>query len=68
MPFRIDSVYEDGKPIRIVRESYDDEIAQAFLEADRDAGEEVDVIYMIDDKTGEDIELWRQDWMIVKVK
>ena len=41
-----------------VVECCEDEIANAFLEADRDAGEEVEVIYVIDNKTNEDIELW----------
>ena len=50
-----------------VVEGYEDEIAMAFLEADRDAGEEVDVIYMIDEKTDKDIELWRKDYMIERI-
>lgn len=37
-------------------------------ECDKDAGEEVEVCYTIDDITGEDIELWRQDWMIQRIK
>lgn len=44
-----------------------DEVALAFLEADRDAGEEVEVIYIIDSKTGRDLELWRRDWMTVRI-
>lgn len=57
----------DGKPSTFVEETFEDEIPNAFLEADRDAGEEVEVIYMLDSITGEDIELWRQDWMTRKV-
>ena len=51
-----------------VVECYEDEIAMAFLEADRDAGEEVEVIYIIDSKTGKDIELWRKDYMIKRIE
>lgn len=51
----------------IIYEDRKDEIANTFLEADRDAGEEVEVIYIIDSKTGEDLELWRRDWMTVRI-
>jgi len=50
-----------------IQEQYENEIANEFLEADDEAGEEVEVIYMIDDRTGEDLELWRKDWMIERL-
>lgn len=68
MAFRIRETDIDGRTSVFVEEAFEDEIAEAFLKADKDAGEEVDVIYVIDHYTGEDIECWRQDWMTVKVE
>ena len=67
MAYKVTEIDVDGLSSTFVYEQFEDEVANAFLEADRDAGEEVDVIYMIDDRTGEDIELWRQDWMIQRL-
>ena len=67
MAYRVTEIDVDNKPSTFVYEQYEDEVAKAFLKADSDAGEEVDIIYMIDDRTGDDIELWRQDWMIERL-
>ena len=68
MAFRVIETDVDGRPSTFIEEAFEDEIAQIFLDADKEAGEEVDVCYTIDDLTGEDIELWRQDWMIERIK
>lgn len=64
MAFKVKEIDVDGRTTTFIEEAYEDEIAQAFLDADREVGEEVDVLYMVCQNTGEDIELWRQDWMI----
>ena len=67
MAFKIIETDVDGRPSTFIEEAYDDEIAQLFLDADKEAGQEVDVIYTICQSTGDDIELWRQDWMIQRL-
>lgn len=67
MAFRVVETDVDGRPSTFIEEAFEDEIAQIFLDADKEAGEEVDVCYTIDDLTGEDIELWRQDWMVQRL-
>lgn len=66
MAFRVKEIDFEGEEYTFIEESYENEIAQAFLDADYEAGEEVDVIYIVDDLTGEDIECWRKDYIIVK--
>lgn len=54
----------DGRRDSFILEDYDGEASDLFKEADREAEEEVEVLYTPDSMTGEDLELWRQDWMI----
>lgn len=67
MAFRVREIDVDGRVSTFVEESYENEIADKFLEADFSNGEEVEVIYLIDDLSGEDIECWRKDWMIERI-
>ena len=44
-------------------EDFEDEILLSFEKAEWEAAEPVDVIYIIDSKTGKDIELWKKDYL-----
>ena len=68
MAYKLKETNVDGIQSTFIHEAYENEIAYMFLQADKDAGKEVDVIYTIDDYDGEDIELWRQDWMVIPIK
>lgn len=46
-----------------VIEEFEDEILNSFAKADWEAGEPVDVIYIIDSHSRKDIELWRKDYI-----
>lgn len=46
-----------------VIEEFEDEILNSFTKADWEAGEPVDVIYVIDSHSHKDIELWRKDYL-----
>ena len=46
-----------------VIEEFEDEILNSFAKADWEAGEPVDVIYVIDSHSHKDIELWRKDYI-----
>ena len=53
----------DGRISTFVMEDYDGEALEIFEEAELEAGEPVDVVYAIDSRTGEDIELWKREWL-----
>lgn len=56
--------YTDNNDNRVyIAEDYEGEIISAFERADIDYEKEVDVLYLVDSVTGEDIELWRRDWI-----
>lgn len=58
----------DGRMDYFIVEDYEDEAEDMFLKADIDAQDKVEVLYTIDSITGEQIELWRQDWIIESQK
>ena len=53
----------DNKPTTVVLEDYKEEAEDLFSAADIAAGEPVEVLYTLDTKTNEDLELWRNDWI-----
>lgn len=61
--YKVKHPHEDGRTSSFIVESYDGEAEELFKRADKDAGEEVDVLYVPDDNDNGDIELWRQDWI-----
>lgn len=61
--YKVTTKAEDGRLITHVLEDYEGEAEELFLAADKDATDEVEVIYVIDKVTEEEIELWRGDWL-----
>ena len=59
--YKVTTEAEDGRLITHVLEDYEGEAEYLFLEADKEVNEEVDVLYALDNSTGEEIELWRRD-------
>lgn len=55
-------MYRDPESNLII-ETFEDEILNSFDKADYEAGEPVDVLYVIDSRTGKDIEIWRADYI-----
>ncbi len=55
-------LYRDPETNLIV-ETFEDEILNSFDKADYEAGETVDVLYVVDSRTGKDIEIWRADYI-----
>lgn len=55
-------MYKHPTTNRII-EDFEDEIINSFNKAEWEAGEPVDVIYIIDSHTGKDIELWKSDYI-----
>ena len=67
MAYKYKDIDEDGRISTFVEEEHENEILNAFYEADNEADEEVVVMYMIDSRTGEDIELWRCDYLELSI-
>lgn len=61
--YKVHTEHYDGRISTFIMEDYDGEALEKFEEAELEAGEPVDVIYVIDSTTGEDIELWKRDWL-----
>ena len=55
-------MYKHPTTNRII-EDFEDEILNSFNKAEWEAGEPVDVIYIIDSHTGKDLELWKSDYI-----
>lgn len=61
--YRVNTGHYDGRISTFIMEDYEGEALEIFKEAELEAGEEVEVTYVIDSTTGEDIELWKRDWL-----
>ena len=61
--YRVHTEHYDGRISTFVMEDYEGEALEIFKEAEEEAGEPVDTVYAIDSMTGEDIELWKRDWL-----
>ena len=61
--YKVHTEHYDGRISTFIMENYEGEALEIFKEAELEAGEPVDVVYEIDSMTGEDIELWKRDWL-----
>lgn len=60
---KIKEIDVDGRTSTFVVEDYKNEAKELFLNADLEADDEVIILYDIDSCTGENIELYREDWL-----
>lgn len=53
----------DGRESIFIYPDYENEIEVLFKEADKEAGDIVDILYDIDSVTGEELQIWRDEWL-----